>query len=165
MAVIRALVFYTSKGIKVFWKPSEFCPRAFLFSPTVYLREEYEKKRYLMKTIRLIMVFVREQSVLIWIRFWYNLSIKILRTGKEYETTGFNLYRGEWLVYSAFIRLRNKCLFLRVIGRNKRIEQRRNGKQSFLSFVRRSVNENTLSVKGKIHCLRQPLTERQHTDR
>lgn len=48
---------------------------------------------------------------------------------------------------------------------NKRIEQRRNGKQSFLSFVRRSVNENALSVKGKIHCLRQPLTERQHTDR
>lgn len=57
-------------------------------------------------------------------------------------------------------------LFLRGIGRNKRIEQRRNGKQSFLSFVRRSVNENALSVKGKIHCLRQPLDGKdQHTDR
>ena len=53
-------------------------------------------------------------------------------------------------------------LLFRFVGEDKGIKQ--SGKSnrrikfnySILSFARRSVNENALSVKGKVHCLRNP---------
>lgn len=38
----------------------------------------------------------------------------------------------------------------------KKIERRRKERSFFLSFGRRSVNENSLSVKGEVHCFRNP---------
>ena len=74
---------------------------------------------------------VREMYIQKFFLLCYTAARKeqIQRNRREhYETTEFELYRREQSAYCPFTRLQNKSLFLRIVGKHKRIERRRKEK-------------------------------------
>ena len=57
MAIRRVLDIYTSNSTTVILLPSDFCARVLLYFANGYPREECGKLWFLMKTVRVIMIF------------------------------------------------------------------------------------------------------------